>query len=113
LFISRSLPCRESKENVQTYGADRSFCIAWSIFTFTDLYSDDECGIAEKKKYKPTLSDRMMKKVEKIYLKVLLKLLRVPKIVFGVVAILFITAVFILSKMGANLFLPLKKEILP
>jgi cobalt-zinc-cadmium resistance protein CzcA len=51
----------------------------------------------------------MMKKVEKIYLEVLLKLLRVPKIVFGVVAILFITAVFILAKMGGE-FIPSLEE---
>jgi cobalt-zinc-cadmium resistance protein CzcA len=62
--------------------------------------------LLRKRSNKPTLSDRMMKKVEKIYLKVLLKLLRVPKIVFGVVAVLFITAVSFYPKWGANLFLP-------
>lgn len=65
--------------------------------------------LLRKRSNKPTLSDRMMKKVEKIYLAVLLKLLRVPKIVFGVVAVLFITAVFILSKMGGE-FIPSLEE---
>ncbi|AZB32696.1 CusA/CzcA family heavy metal efflux RND transporter [Chryseobacterium bernardetii] len=65
--------------------------------------------LLRKRSNQPTLSDRMMKKVEKIYLAVLLKLLRVPKIVFGVVAVLFITAVFILSKMGGE-FIPSLEE---
>ncbi|AZB26184.1 CusA/CzcA family heavy metal efflux RND transporter [Chryseobacterium bernardetii] len=65
--------------------------------------------LLRKRSNKPTLSDKMMKKVEKIYLTVLLKLLRVPKIVFGVVAVLFITAVFILSKMGGE-FIPSLEE---
>ncbi|ASE61601.1 Cation efflux system protein CzcA [Chryseobacterium gleum] len=65
--------------------------------------------LLRKRSNKPTLSDSMMKKVEKIYLEVLLKLLRVPKIVFGVVAVLFITAVFILSKMGGE-FIPSLEE---
>ncbi|WP_336687239.1 CusA/CzcA family heavy metal efflux RND transporter [Chryseobacterium bernardetii] len=65
--------------------------------------------LLRKRSNQPTLSDRMMKKVEKIYLAVLLKLLRVPKIVFGVVAVLFVTAVFILSKMGGE-FIPSLEE---
>jgi cobalt-zinc-cadmium resistance protein CzcA len=76
------LTCRESKENVQTDGRNGSFCIARSISAFINLYSDDECFIAEKRSSKPTFSDRMMKKVEQIYLKTLLKILRIPKTVF-------------------------------
>ncbi len=65
--------------------------------------------LLRKRSNKPNLSDRMMKKIEKIYLAVLLKLLRVPKIIFGVVAVLFITAVFTLSKMGGE-FIPSLEE---
>ncbi len=65
--------------------------------------------LLRKRNLKPNLSDRMMKKVEKIYLKTLLKILRVPKMVFSIVAVLFILAIFILSRMGGE-FIPSLEE---
>ncbi|KIC62656.1 CusA/CzcA family heavy metal efflux RND transporter [Chryseobacterium taiwanense] len=65
--------------------------------------------LLKKRSEKPTFSDRIMKKVEKIYLHTLLKLLRVPKTIFAIVAVLFIMAVFILSRMGGE-FIPSLEE---
>lgn len=65
--------------------------------------------LLRKRSEKPTFSDRIMKKVEKIYLNTLLKLLRIPKTVFAIVAALFIMAVFILSRMGGE-FIPSLEE---
>lgn len=65
--------------------------------------------LLRKRSSKPSLSDRMMKKVEKIYLKTLLKILRVPKMVFSIVAVLFVLAIFILSRMGGE-FIPSLEE---
>jgi cobalt-zinc-cadmium resistance protein CzcA len=87
------LTCRELKEKCSNRWQKRSFCIVRSISAFINLYSDDECFIAEKRSSKPSFSDRMMKKVEQIYLKTLLKILRIPKTVFCGVA-LFVLAIF-------------------
>ncbi|MCD1117640.1 CusA/CzcA family heavy metal efflux RND transporter [Chryseobacterium turcicum] len=65
--------------------------------------------LLRKRSDKPTLSDKLMKKVEQLYLKVLLKLLRVPKTVFTAVAALFVMAVFILTRMGGE-FIPSLEE---
>ena len=65
--------------------------------------------LLRKRSSKPSLSDRMMKKVEKLYLKTLLKILRVPKMVFSIVAVLFVLAIFILSRMGGE-FIPSLEE---
>jgi cobalt-zinc-cadmium resistance protein CzcA len=51
----------------------------------------------------------MMKNVEQIYLKALLKVLRIPKLIFSAVVILFLLAVIILSKMGGE-FIPSLEE---
>lgn len=65
--------------------------------------------LLRKRNSKPSLSDQMMKKVEKLYLKTLLKILRVPKMVFSIVAVLFVLAIFILSRMGGE-FIPSLEE---
>jgi len=65
--------------------------------------------LLRKRSEKPTFSDKIMKKVEKIYLNTLLKLLRIPKTVFAIVGVLFIVAVFILSRMGGE-FIPSLEE---
>lgn len=65
--------------------------------------------LLRKRSSKPSLSDQMMKKVEKLYLKTLLKILRVPKMVFSIVAVLFVLAIFILSRMGGE-FIPSLEE---
>lgn len=65
--------------------------------------------LLRKRSLKPSFSDRMMKKLETIYLKTLLKVLRIPKTVFAVVLVLFVTALFILSRMGGE-FIPSLEE---
>ncbi len=65
--------------------------------------------LLRKRSLKPSFSDRMMKKLEGIYLKSLLKVLRFPKTVFTIVTVLFIAALFILSRMGGE-FIPSLEE---
>ncbi|MCW3161629.1 CusA/CzcA family heavy metal efflux RND transporter [Chryseobacterium oryctis] len=65
--------------------------------------------LLRKRSDKPTISDRIMKKVEKAYLKTLLKFLRIPKTIFAVVIALFIAAIFILSRLGGE-FIPSLEE---
>src|SRR5690606_37377810 len=65
--------------------------------------------LLRKRSLKPSFSDRMMKKLETIYLKSLLKVLRIPKTVFAVVLVLFVAALFILSRMGGE-FIPSLEE---
>ncbi len=62
-----------------------------------------------KLNHKSTFSDRMMKKTEAIYLKYLIKVVRFPKTVFSIIGILFIAAIFLLSKMGGE-FIPSLEE---
>ncbi|QIH34066.1 CusA/CzcA family heavy metal efflux RND transporter [Sphingobacterium sp. DR205] len=58
---------------------------------------------------KPSLSDRLMKRLEKIYVHVLLKVLRLPRIIFAVVISFFILAIIILSRLGGE-FIPSLEE---
>jgi cobalt-zinc-cadmium resistance protein CzcA len=46
-----------------------AFALLGAFLTFINLYSDDECFIAKKKKAQTKFSDRMMKKVERFILK--------------------------------------------
>ena len=54
-------------------------------------------------------SGRMMLRVETFYQKALLKVLRIPKLIFLLVAVLFVVAVFILSRLGGE-FIPSLEE---
>lgn len=65
--------------------------------------------LLKKKKLKPSFSDRMMKKLEAIYQKILIKVLRIPKLIFSVVIILFGLSIWILSRMGGE-FIPSLEE---
>ncbi|MEI2272975.1 CusA/CzcA family heavy metal efflux RND transporter [Sphingobacterium sp. ML3W] len=58
---------------------------------------------------KPSLSDRLMKRLEKIYVHVLLKVLRFPRVIFAVVISFFILAIIILSRLGGE-FIPSLEE---
>jgi cobalt-zinc-cadmium resistance protein CzcA len=98
------------RKNVQADGANRCFCINWSIFTVTDLYSDDELtGIKQKEKTKDNISDRVMAKVETGHQKLLIKALKFRKTIIATVIVLFAGAVFTLSKMGGE-FIPSLEE---
>lgn len=65
--------------------------------------------LLKKRSLKPSWSDRMMKKVEAVYLNTLLKVLRIPKTIFAVVSVLFIAAIILLSRMGGE-FIPSLEE---
>lgn len=65
--------------------------------------------LLKKRNLKPSFSDRMIKKVEAVYVKLLLKVLRIPKTIFVVITILFIAAVILLSRMGGE-FIPSLEE---
>ncbi len=65
--------------------------------------------LLKKRSLKPSWSDRVMKKVEALYLKTLLKVLRIPKTIFSIIGILFITAILLLSRMGGE-FIPSLEE---
>lgn len=58
---------------------------------------------------KPSLSDRLMKRLEKFYVHVLLKVLRLPKTILALVISLFILAVVTLSHLGGE-FIPSLEE---
>lgn len=58
---------------------------------------------------KPSLSDKLMKRLEKFYLHILLKVLRIPKTIFTLVILLFLGAVVILSQLGGE-FIPSLEE---
>ena len=75
-------------------------------FTYIPMMS---ALLLRKKSSKPGFSDRMMKNVEQIYLKALLKVLRIPKLIFSAVVILFLLAVIILSRLGGE-FIPSLEE---
>ncbi len=65
--------------------------------------------LLKKRSLKPSWSDRVMKKVEALYLKTLLKVLRIPKTIFAIITVLFITAIILLSRMGGE-FIPSLEE---
>lgn len=65
--------------------------------------------LLRKRSLKPSWSDRIMKKVETVYLRYLLKVLRIPKTIFTVIGLLFIAALILLSRMGGE-FIPSLEE---
>lgn len=65
--------------------------------------------LKRKSSTKVNYSDRMMAAIEAFYQKVLLRALRLPKLILSLVAVLFIVAVFILSRLGGE-FIPSLEE---
>jgi cobalt-zinc-cadmium resistance protein CzcA len=65
--------------------------------------------LSKKKKEKANISDRMMVKIESIHQKYLFKALRIPNQIIIFIIILFIGAVFTLSRMGGE-FVPSLEE---
>ncbi|WP_300603999.1 CusA/CzcA family heavy metal efflux RND transporter [Niabella sp.] len=65
--------------------------------------------LLKKRNPKPSLSDRMMKKLEVLYIKTLFRVLRIPKTIFALVLALFVLAIFILSRLGGE-FIPSLEE---
>ncbi|MGG5577185.1 CusA/CzcA family heavy metal efflux RND transporter [Myroides sp. C15-4] len=65
--------------------------------------------LSRKVNTKPNFSDRFMAKLEKIYQKALVKVLEIPKIIYAVVGLLFVSALYILSTLGGE-FIPSLEE---
>ncbi|MBV2228028.1 MAG: CusA/CzcA family heavy metal efflux RND transporter [Sphingobacterium mizutaii] len=65
--------------------------------------------LLKKRQLKPSFSDRMMKKMEALYQRILFKVLRLPKLIFSIVLILFALSIWILSRMGGE-FIPSLEE---
>lgn len=65
--------------------------------------------LLKKRSLKPSFSDRMMKKMEAVYVKTLLKVIKIPKTIFAIIILLFITSIILLSRMGGE-FIPSLEE---
>lgn len=65
--------------------------------------------LSKKLKHKDTFSDRMMKKLEKIHQKLLVRVVHHPKMVISAVLLLFAFSLFILSRLGGE-FIPALEE---
>ncbi len=65
--------------------------------------------LSRKISHKHNLSDRGMRCVEAFYQKFLLKAIRMPKRIIAVVSILFIVAIFVMSRLGGE-FIPSLEE---
>ncbi|WP_413513047.1 CusA/CzcA family heavy metal efflux RND transporter [Myroides odoratus] len=65
--------------------------------------------LSRKVNPKPNFADRFMSKLEKIYQKALVSVLEMPKTIYTVVALLFVSAIYILSTLGGE-FIPSLEE---
>jgi len=65
--------------------------------------------LSRKVSHKPNFADRFMGKLEKIYQNALVKVLEIPKIIYAFVALLFVSALYILSTLGGE-FIPSLEE---
>lgn len=65
--------------------------------------------LSRKISHKHNLSDRVMRRVEAFYQKFLLKAIRIPKRIIAVVSVLFIAAIFVMSRLGGE-FIPSLEE---
>lgn len=62
-----------------------------------------------KKSDKPNRSERFMIRLEKVYQKALVRILEIPKLIYGIVLTLFVIALYILSTLGGE-FIPSLEE---
>lgn len=79
------------------------------ILSLTYIPMVSSIFLSRKLKVKKNFSDRVMAKVERGYQSMLVKALRVPKLILGTVLLLFISAVFLLTRMGGE-FIPSIEE---
>lgn len=79
------------------------------ILSLTYIPMMSSLVLSKKLSHKPTLSDRMMGKLENFHHSLLEKVVHFPKIVIGTVVTLFIAALFILSRLGGE-FIPALEE---
>jgi cobalt-zinc-cadmium resistance protein CzcA len=79
------------------------------ILSLTYIPMMSSLFLSKKISHKPTLSDRFMARVERVYQAALAKVLRFPKTVILTAVALFVFAIFILSRMGGE-FIPQLEE---
>jgi len=79
------------------------------ILSLTYIPMISSIVLSRKIKMKQNLSDRIMAKIETGYKSALTKALRIPKTIITTVVVLFILAVFLLSRMGGE-FIPSIEE---
>ncbi len=79
------------------------------ILSLTYIPMMSSVFLSKKISHKPTLSDRFMARVERVYQAALAKILRFPKTVILTAVALFAFALFILSRMGGE-FIPQLEE---
>ncbi|SDD01396.1 cobalt-zinc-cadmium resistance protein CzcA [Niabella drilacis] len=65
--------------------------------------------LLRKRNRVPSFSDRMMKKIEALYVRALFRVLRIPKMIFALTLALFVSAIFILGRLGGE-FIPSLEE---
>lgn len=79
------------------------------ILSLTYIPMMSALTLSKKIKHESNLSDKVMAKLERVYQKILSSVLGFPKTVIGSVVVLFIVAVFILSRLGGE-FIPSLEE---
>lgn len=79
------------------------------ILSLTYIPMMSALTLSKKIKHESNLSDKVMAKVERVYQKILSSILGFPKTVIASVVVLFIGAVFILSRLGGE-FIPSLEE---
>jgi heavy metal efflux system protein len=65
--------------------------------------------LSKKTQHKENFSDRMMRKLENMYLPLLQKAMQLKKIIIGFTLVLFVVSIFVFSKMGGE-FIPELEE---
>ena len=65
--------------------------------------------LSRKASTKQNFADRFMAKLEKVYQNALVKVLEIPKTIYAIVAVLFVSALYILSTLGGE-FIPSLEE---
>jgi heavy metal efflux system protein len=79
------------------------------ILSLTYIPMMSSVVLSKNKEHKKNFSDKMMAFFERNYQKLLLKVMRIPKLIITVVLLLFVVAVFILSNLGGE-FIPTLEE---
>ncbi|MEK6452153.1 MULTISPECIES: CusA/CzcA family heavy metal efflux RND transporter [unclassified Myroides] len=65
--------------------------------------------MSRKISHKPNISERVLNKLEGFYERMLVKVMEIPKLIYSVVGVLFVIAIYILSTLGGE-FIPSLEE---
>ncbi len=79
------------------------------ILSLTYIPMMSSLVISKRISHKPTISDRMMKRLEQSFAKALVKILNYPKLMIAAAFALFISAIVVLSSLGGE-FIPQLEE---